>query len=116
MRPVTIEVRKRGPVSILDISGEVRIGEPTTLLRRKSKELLAQGERYFVLNMIDVPWLDSSGIGEIFAMFKRAREVGGAVRLVLRGKAASLFTITQLDRVFEIFEDVEVALVDFAPA
>ena len=116
MRPVTIEVRKQGPVAILDLSGEVRIGEPTTLLREKSKELLAQGERYFVLNLIDVPWLDSSGIGEIFAMLKRAREVGGSVRLVLRGKPASLFAITRLDRVFEIFDDVEAALVGFAPA
>ena len=70
-------------------------------------------DRHFVLNMIDVPWLDSSGIGEVFAMFKRAREVGGSVRLVVRGKSASLFTITQLDRVFEIFDDVEKALVDF---
>ena len=113
MRPVTIDVRKAGKVCILDIEGEVRIGQPTVLLRAKSKELIEQGERDFVLDMLGVPWLDSSGMGEVFACYKRAREAGGAVRLVLRGKSYSLFTITRLDRVFDIFDDTESAVASF---
>ncbi len=113
MRPVKIEVEKHGEVCVLGFSGEVRIGQATTLLRQVSKDLLARGERRFVLNLLDVSWLDSSGIGEVFAVFKRAREVGGAVKLVLRGKSYSLFTITQLDRVFEIFDDVQAAVASF---
>ena len=50
------------------------------------------------------------------ACFKRAREVGGAVKLVLRGKSYSLFTITQLDRVFEIFDDVDAAVTELRAA
>ena len=115
MRRVTIDVRKRGDVCILDIGGEVRIGEPTDRLRRKCKELVDSGERFFVLDMLDVPWLDSSGIGEVFACYKRARELKGVVKLVLKGKSYSLFTITQLDSVFEIFDNVEEAIASFAP-
>lgn len=113
MRPVTIDVRKSGKVCILDIKGEVRIGQPTVLLRQKCRELIEQGEREFVLDMLDVPWLDSSGLGEVFACFKRAREIDGVIKLVLRGKSYSLFTITQLDRVFEIFDDADAAVASF---
>jgi anti-sigma B factor antagonist len=114
MRPVTIDVEKRGEVCILDIKGEVRFGQPTALLRQTCRQLIERGERDFVLDMLDVPWLDSSGLGEVFACFKRARQVGGAVKLVLRGKSYSLFTIAQLDRVFEIFDDTEAAVASFA--
>lgn len=114
MRGITIDVRKSGDVCILDIAGEVRIGEPTHQLRRKSRELLKAGEYNLVLDMLDVPWLDSSGIGEVFACFKRVREKGGVVKLVLRGKSYSLFTITQLDRVFEIFDDADSAIASFS--
>ena len=114
MRPVTIDVRKSGDVCILDVKGEMRIGQPTALLRKTCRQLIEQGERHFVFDMLDVPWLDSSGLGEVFACFKRAREIDGAVKLVLRGKSYSLFTITQLDRVFEIFEEAETAVASFA--
>ena len=113
MRRVTIDVRKRGEVCILDIGGEVRIGDPADRLRQKSKELVDSGERFFVLDMLDVPWLDSSGIGEVFACYKRARELEGVVKLVLKGKSYSLFTITQLDSVFEIFDNVDEAIASF---
>ncbi len=114
MRRLTMDVRKHGDVCVIDIGGEVRIGEPTDQLRRKSKELVNSGERSFVLDMLDVPWLDSSGIGEVFACYKRARELEGVVKLVLKGKSYSLFTITQLDSVFEIFDNVEEAIASFA--
>ena len=114
MRPITIKSVKKGQVCVLHIAGEVRIGQPTTLLRDQCRELLQQGERHFVLDMLEVPWLDSSGLGEVFACYKRAREVQGVVKLVLRGKSYSLFTITQLDRVFEIFDEVDAAVTSFS--
>ena len=114
MRPVVIEIQKRGEVCVLDIEGEVRLGQPTAVLREKSKQLIGQGERNFVLDMLDVPWLDSSGLGEVFACYKRAREVDGEVKLVLRGRSYSLFTITQLDRVFDIFDDTDAAVASFS--
>ena len=110
MRPVTIEIRKIGAVCVLKIKGEVRIGQPTQVLRNTSRELIKQGQRVFVMDMLGVPWLDSSGLGEVFACYKRAREVDGVVKLVLRGKSYSMFTITRLDKVFEIFDDVDAAV------
>jgi len=111
---MTIDVSKTGDICVLEISGEVAYGKPTAMLRAKSKELLAAGERLFVLDMHQVPWLDSSGLGEVFAAYKRAREVEGVVKLVLQGKSYSLFTITQLDKVFEIFGDAEEAVASFS--
>jgi anti-sigma B factor antagonist len=109
-----IDVRQEGALVVLELHGEVRIGEPTNLLRGRFKELLEAGGRRFVFDMRGVPWLDSSGLGEVFACHKRAREKGGAVKLVLTGKPCSLFTITQLDRILEIFPDPQAALASCA--
>ena len=110
---MTIDVRDGNGICVLKIDGEVKLGEPTRLLRRKSRELIEAGKRFFVLDMLRVPWLDSSGIGEVFACYKRARELDGVVKLVLRDKSYSLFTMTQLDKVFEIYQDVDQAVNSF---
>ena len=113
MRPVKIEVDKRDGVNVFRISGELRLGQPTELLRRACREHIEKGEKQYVFDMLDVAWLDSSGLGEVFACFKRAREAQGTVKLALRGKSYSLFTITQLDKVFEIYDDVDSAVSSF---
>jgi anti-sigma B factor antagonist len=108
-----IDVRREGPVVILEVTGEVRIGEAANLLRATSRDLLDAGSRQFVFDLRRVPWLDSSGLGEVFACYKRARERQGDVKLVLAGKPCSLFTITQLDRIFEIFDNPDDAVASF---
>jgi anti-anti-sigma factor len=112
-RDMKIDVHERGDVCLLVLEGEVKLGEPTRLLREKSRELVHAGKRFFVLDMLGVPWLDSSGIGEVFACYKRARQNDGVVKLVLRDRSLSLFTMTQLDRVFEIYGDVDRAVASF---
>ena len=114
MRPVKIDIEKNGTVCVFHITGEVRIGQPTALLRQSCREKIAEGERSFVLDMLEVSWLDSSGLGEVFACYKRAREAQGTVKLVLRGKSYSLFTITQLDKVFEIYDEVDAAIASYS--
>jgi anti-sigma B factor antagonist len=111
-----LEISKRGGVAVVHISGEIALGKSTALLSRKTKELVAAGVRDMVLDMQNVPWLDSSGIGEVFACYKRARAEGGAVKLVLSGKSRSLFTFTELHRVFEIFDDLDAAVSSFDEA
>ena len=111
---MTIDVQEKQGICVLVLTGEVKLGEPTRLLRDKSRELVAAGTRSFVLDMLAVPWLDSSGIGEVFSCYKRARQVGGEVKLVLKDRSLSLFVMTQLDRVFDIFDDVDQALKAFA--
>ena len=108
-----VKVRKHEQVCVVDLSGELKFGQPTALLRKTSKELVARGEQFFLFNMLGVPWLDSSGIGEVVACYKRAREQKGVVKLVLRGRSRSSFTFCQLDKMFDIFDDVDEALASF---
>jgi len=109
---VKITVRKDNKIAILEISGRVTLGKGEVVLRGRFKKLLEAGERFFIFHMIHVSYLDSAGIGEMVACAKRAYELGGIIKIVLqpRGKARELFSITCLNRVFEIFEDEEAAL------
>lgn len=108
-----IQVRKDGDVCILDVTGELKFGPPVALLRQRSRELIDAGERLFVLNMERSPWLDSSGIGEVVGFHKRAREKRGVVKLVLKAGARSQFTLVQLEKLFDIFDDVAAAVASF---
>jgi anti-sigma B factor antagonist len=110
-----IEVRKKGSVNILDMAGRMVIGDGDVQLRRIMRDLLAKGERFFVLNMKEVNWLDSGSVGEVVACRKRVADKDGSIKLVLQGgKAHDVFTTFSLDKVFEIAPDVETALALFA--
>lgn len=109
-----IDVRKKGRICILDISGEIKLGEPTKLLREKCKELLAAEERLFVYNMTKVPWIDSSGVGEVVACRNRIMERDGQIRAVLKDKAHGIFIRFELQKVLDIYKDLEEALASFA--
>ncbi len=110
-----IAVRKKGNVNILDLTGKMVIGAGDKLLGDKVREMLESGERFFILNMEKVPWLDSGGIGEVVASFKRVREKDGTIKLVkLSSKAHDLFTMTALTKVFEIYGNEDEALGSFA--
>jgi len=113
-----ISTRKIDDVVVLDMSGKITTGEPTQLLRRTFQELLEQGETRFVFNMLKVSWLDSGGIGSVVACHRRVVGKKGVIRLVLKGRAHDLFTMTSLDKVFKIFETVAEApasLADWRP-
>jgi anti-sigma B factor antagonist len=109
-----INHRKAGNVNVLELAGKMTIGEGDVMLRRETSDLLEQGERNFILDMRDVPVLDSASVGEVVACSRRAGKVGGTIKLVLHGKVHSTFTMTHLDRVFAIFENLEDALGSFA--
>ncbi len=108
-----IEVRKKGKVVILDMSGKLDMGTGDVVLRDTFKELLERDERLFVFNMKDVFWMDSAGLGELIACNKRARERGGIIRLVLSPKAHEVLTISRVIVVFDIYDDVESAIASF---
>lgn len=110
---MTIDVRKKGNICILDMAGQLKL-DNSSQLATKCRELVESGERLFVFNMLKVTWLDSAGVGEIVACHKRIREREGTLKLVLRGKAHEIFTMVYLHRTFEIFEDLESALASFA--
>ncbi len=107
-------VRQVGHVSILDISGKITIGEGDVVLREKVNELLDSGQKNLLLNLEKVSYMDSAGIGELVACYKRAKEKEGTVKLLNpSGKVYDLLQLTKLEEVFETFRDEGAALVSY---
>lgn len=109
-----LAVREAGHVSVVDLSGKITIGEGDALLREKVQELLDAGVKNILLNLEKVSYMDSAGIGELVAVYKRAREKGGTVKLLRpSGKVLDLLVLTKLEEVFESYQDEKAALVAF---
>ena len=106
-------VRKVGQVSVVDLSGKITIGEGDVVLRDKVIELLDAGHTKILLSLEKVSYMDSAGIGELVACFKKAREKGGTVKLLKpSGKVEDLLQLTKLWEVFDIFTDDEKTAID----
>ena len=107
-------VRTVGQVSVVDLSGKITIGEGDVVLRDKVLELLDGGHSKILLSLEKVSYMDSAGIGELVACFKKAREKGGTVKLLKpSGKVEDLLQLTKLWEVFEIFDEEKQALASF---
>ncbi len=107
-------VRKLGRVAVVDIVGKITIGEGDVLLRQKVQELLDAGESRILLNLEKVKYMDSAGIGELVACYKRAKEKDGTVKLLNpSGKVYDLLQLTKLEEVFDTFRDEGEALGSF---
>jgi anti-sigma B factor antagonist len=107
-------VRKLGKVAVVDINGRITIGEGDIVLRERVNELLEAGENRIVLNLEKVKYMDSAGIGELVACYKRAKEKEGTVKLLNpSGKVYDLLQLTKLEEVFETFRDEGEALGSF---
>lgn len=107
-------VRKLGRVAIVDIVGKITIGEGDVMLREKVHELLDAGENRILLNLEKVKYMDSAGIGELVACYKRAKEKDGTVKLLNpSGKVYDLLQLTKLEEVFDTYRDEGEALGSF---
>ena len=107
-------VRKLGRVAVVDIVGKITIGEGDVLLREKVHELLDAGENRILLNLEKVKYMDSAGIGELVACYKRAKEKEGTVKLLNpSGKVYDLLQLTKLEEVFDTYKDEGEALGSF---
>ncbi len=107
-------VRKIGTVSVVDLSGKITIGEGDVVLREKVSELLDGGDRQILLNLEKVKYMDSAGIGELVACYKRAKEKEGTVKLLNpSGKVYDLLQLTKLEEVFDTYRDEGEALGSF---
>jgi anti-sigma B factor antagonist len=107
-------VRRIGDVSVVDLSGKITIGEGDVVLRERVTELLEGGAKAILLNLQKVSYMDSAGIGELVACYKRAKERNGTVKLLNpSGKVYDLLQLTKLEEVFETFRDEKEALVSF---
>jgi anti-sigma B factor antagonist len=111
---LTAMVRKVDGVSIVDLSGKITLGENTGYLREQVDSLLSQGTKDIILNMADVGYVDSAGLGELVGLYTTATNRGGSLKLLnLQGKARNLMEVTKLYTVFPVFEDEKAAVSSF---
>ncbi len=104
-------LRQVGNVAVMDLSGKITIGEGDVILRDKVHELLDSGKSNLLLNLEKVTYMDSAGIGELVACYKRAREKGGTVKLLKpSGKVYDLLQLTKLEEVFDTYTTEKEAL------
>ena len=110
-----IEERNNGDVKILDLKGKITLGEGDELLKDKVNSLVNQGHRKIVLNLAEVPYIDSAGLGEIVRTYTTVSRQGGSLKLLhLTKRITDLLSITKLLTVFETFESENDAVRSFS--
>jgi anti-sigma B factor antagonist len=101
-------------VTILKLMGRVTLGDESNQLRTKIKELLAQGKKRLVLDLAEVNYIDSAGLGTLVAAYTSARNEGGDIRLAsVTAKFDELLNITKLVTIFSVHNSVEDAVKSF---
>jgi anti-sigma B factor antagonist len=109
-----IGTRQVDGVTILDLSGRITLGEGSVQLRDAVRDLLSKGQKHILLNLADVSYIDSSGIGELVSAFTTVRNQGGELKLLnLTKKVHDLLQITKLYTVFDVKEDEASAIGSF---
>jgi len=111
-----ISDHKKGNICIVEVSGALTHDPDVDRLTERFDELIEQGERQFVFDMMKVPWMDDSGINASIACrgHLQDRNKDGEIKIAVRGKSHSLFVVFGLHRIFDLHEDVESALAAFA--
>jgi anti-sigma B factor antagonist len=109
-----IEKRKKNDVLILDLQGKILIGEGIDDLRESINNAIKEKEMKLLLNFAGVPYLDSTGLGEVVRSYTSVKREGGIVKIVnLTNKVRDLLSVTKLITVFDTFEDEEKAIASF---
>ena len=106
--------RHHGKVTVVDVSGKITIGEGDVKLRQAVNAILDEGRKNVILNLGGVSYMDSAGIGELVACFKRASEKDATLKLLNpNGKVQDLLILTKLQEIFDIYRDEREALASF---
>jgi anti-sigma B factor antagonist len=114
MAELNIKQRQAGDVSILDLDGQVRMGDSATALRGAIRGLVAGGNKKILLNLAGVKYIDSGGIGELIANYTTVGRGGGQMKLLnLTDKVQDLLVITKLLTVFDVYDNEPEALSSF---
>jgi anti-sigma B factor antagonist len=111
---VKMTTRQVGDVSVMDAVGRITLGEGSSTFREMLRELVAKGQKKILLNLADVSYIDSSGIGELVSGFTTVTNQGGQLKLLnLNKRVKDLLQITKLYTVFEVFDDEATAVRSF---
>ncbi len=108
------KTREVDGVTILDLSGRITLGEGSGTLRDAVRDLVSKGSKKILLNLAEVDYIDSSGLGELVAAYTAVKNSGGDLKLVnLTKKVSDLLVITKLATVFDVKDDEAAAVAAF---
>lgn len=108
-------VRHTGDVAIVDLGGRLTLGDGSGTLRSTIKELIGAGSKKILVNLKDVSYIDSSGLGEMVSSYASVNSAGGQIKILnAQSRVRDLLTVTKLFSVFESFSDEAIALISFA--
>lgn len=109
-----LTTRQVGDVTVVDAAGRITLGEGSSAFRDTIKELVNKGHKKILVNLGDVTYIDSSGIGELVSGYTTVSNAGGQLKLLnLTKRVHDLLQITKLYTVFEVFDDEAKALASF---
>ena len=111
---MNMEIRKVGDVQIVDWKGKITLGEETMAIRNTVRDIVKSGGKKLVLNLGEVNYIDSSGVGELVSTFTTVTNAGGQLKLLnLTKKIHELLAITKLLTVFDVYGNEKAALDSF---
>lgn len=111
------EVRRVGDVSVIDLAGRITLGEGSGLVRSTIKELVNSGQKNILVNLKDVTYIDSAGLGELVGSYATVTNLGGSIKLLHpQNKVHDLLQVTKLYTVFIAFDDEAEAFRSFGAA
>jgi anti-sigma B factor antagonist len=112
---VKLSTRQVGDVSVVDVAGRITLGEGSSALRDLLKDMVGKGQKKILLNLGEVTYIDSSGIGELVSAFTSIANQGGQLKLLnLAKRVKDLLQITKLYTVFDVHDDEAGAIRSFA--
>jgi anti-sigma B factor antagonist len=111
---LTIASREVGGISVLDLKGKITLGEGSVQVRDAIRGLVGKGKKSILLNLGDVSYIDSSGLGELVGAYTTAKNQGAELKLLkLTKKVHDLLQLTKLYTVFETYDDETIAIASF---
>ena len=111
-----IQEREREGIVILDLKGRLIVGEPVSDLREKVREMVSAGKLNIVLNLQNLEYIDSTGLGGLVISYTTVKKAGGALKILnLSQRNVELLVLTKLTTVFEIFDEEQDAVNSFFP-
>lgn len=111
---LAISSREVDGVTVLDLSGRITLGEGSVQLRDAIRDLIGKGQQKILLDLGDVNYIDSSGLGELVSAYTSARNQGATVKLLkLTKKVHDLLQLTKLYTVFDIYDDEASAIASY---
>jgi anti-sigma B factor antagonist len=112
---LTLRTREVNGTVIIDLSGRLTMGEPCAAVRDEVLDQAGHGSKKILMNLADVSYIDSAGLGELTAAYTSVKNRGGELKLLnLTKRVRDLMQITKLYTVFDVYDDEKAALASFA--